>query len=439
MANLLPIVADSPLAPAGLLAPTYRNQLAFIDLFYEGMNNTNFNMAVCGTSGAGKTGLIQPLIRSVLDSGGFAWVFDMGDGYKSLCENMGGVYLDGDTLKFNPFANVLDDAHFDMSAERIRDQMSVMASPNGNLDEVHEGLLLQAVQAAWLSKRNHARVDDVVQFLQDAKDSDEYADSPTIRGRLDEMIILLDQYTVNGIYGDYFNSDKPTLHDDARMVVLELGGLESRPSLLIAVMFSLIIYIENRMYQSPRGLKKLNVIDEGWKLLDFKNEKVGQFIEKGYRTARRHTGAYITITQNIVDFDSPTASSAARAAWGNSSYKAILKQSAKEFAKYNQLYPDQFSKLEKDMINGFGSAKEQWFSSFMLQVEANCSWHRLFVDPLSRAMYSSKGPDFEYMKARRQEGVDIHDAVYGLACRNFKDEMAELESRIPVNDMEDKQ
>ena len=439
VANLLPIVADSPLAPAGLLAPTYRNQLAFIDLFYEGMNNTNFNMAVCGTSGAGKTGLIQPLIRSVLDSGGFAWVFDMGDGYKSLCENMGGVYLDGDTLKFNPFANVLDDAHFDMSAERIRDQMSVMASPNGNLDEVHEGLLLQAVQAAWLSKRNHARVDDVVQFLQDAKDSDEYADSPTIRGRLDEMIILLDQYTVNGIYGDYFNSDTPTLHDDARMVVLELGGLESRPSLLIAVMFSLIIYIENRMYQSPRGLKKLNVIDEGWKLLDFKNEKVGQFIEKGYRTARRHTGAYITITQNIVDFDSPPASSAARAAWGNSSYKAILKQSAKEFAKYNQLYPDQFSKLEKDMINGFGSAKEQWFSSFMLQVEANCSWHRLFVDPLSRAMYSSKGPDFEYMQARRQEGVDIHDAVYGLACRNFKDEMAELESRIPVNDMEDKQ
>ena len=103
------------------------------------------------------------------------------------------------------------------------------------------------------------------------------------------------------------------------------------------------------------------------------------------------------------------------------------------------LYPDQFSKLEKDMINGFGSAKEKWFSSFMLQVEANCSWHRLFVDPLSRAMYSSKGPDFEYMKARREEGVDIHDAVYGLACRNFKEEMAELESRIPVNDMEDKQ
>lgn len=167
VANLMPLVADNPLTPAGLLAPTYRNQLAFIDIFFRGMNNTNYNMAVCGTSGAGKTGLIQPLIRSVLDSGGFAVVFDMGE---------------------------------------------------------------------------------------------------------------------------------PSLRDDAKMVVLELGGLEDRPSLLVAVMFSLIIYIENRMYRTPRNLKKLNVIDEGWRLLDFKNRKVGEFIEKGYRTARRHTGAYTRTT-----------------------------------------------------------------------------------------------------------------------------------------------
>lgn len=335
VANLMPLVADNPLTPAGLLAPTYRNQLAFIDIFFRGMNNTNYNMAVCGTSGAGKTGLIQPLIRSVLDSGGFAVVFDMGDGYKSLCENMGGVYLDGETLRFNPFANITD---IDQSAERVRDQLSVMASPNGNLDEVHEGLLLQAVRASWLAKENRARIDDVVDFLKNASDSEQYAGSPTIRSRLDEMIVLLDQYTANGTYGQYFNSDEPSLRDDAKMVVLELGGLEDRPSLLVAVMFSLIIYIENRMYRTPRNLKKLNVIDEGWRLLDFKNYKVGEFIEKGYRTARRHTGAYITITQNIVDFDSDKASSAARAAWGNSSYKIILKQSAKEFAKYNQLY-----------------------------------------------------------------------------------------------------
>ncbi|END8616255.1 type IV secretion system protein TraC, partial [Escherichia coli] len=185
------------------------------------------------------------------------------------------------TLRFNPFANITD---IDQSAERVRDQLSVMASPNGNLDEVHEGLLLQAVRASWLAKKKQARIDDVVDFLKNARDNDQYVESPTIRSRLDEMIVLLDQYTANGTYGRYFNSDEPSLRDDAKMVVLELGGLEDRPSLLVAVMFSLIIYIENRMYRTPRTLKKLNVIDEGWRLLDFKNRKVGEFIQKGYRT-----------------------------------------------------------------------------------------------------------------------------------------------------------
>ncbi|EHQ3167054.1 type IV secretion system protein TraC, partial [Salmonella enterica] len=182
------------------------------------------------------------------------------------------------------------------------------------------------------------------------------------------------------------------------------------------------------MYRTPRNLKKLNVIDEGWRLLDFKNRKVGDFIEKGYRTARRHTGAYITITQNIVDFDSDKASSAARAAWGNSSYKIILKQSAKEFAKYNQLYPDQFPQLHREMIEKFGAAKDQWFSSFLLQVENHSSWHRLFVDPLSRAMYSSDGPDFEFVQQKRKEGLSIHEAVWQLAWKKSGPEMASLEA-----------
>ncbi len=129
VANLLPIVAALPAGAGGTPMPTYRNQLAFIDLFYEGMNNTNFNMAVCGRPGRVKTGLIQPLIRSVLDSGGFARVFDMGDGYKSLCENMGAYTSMAIPSSLNLRSPTrADDAHFDMSAERIRDQMSVMAN-----------------------------------------------------------------------------------------------------------------------------------------------------------------------------------------------------------------------------------------------------------------------------------------------------------------------
>lgn len=423
--NLFPIVADNRLCPKGLLAPSYRNQLGFLDIFDTTLGNTNYNMAVTGTSGAGKTGLVQPILRSVLDSGGLVWVFDMGDGYKSFCENMGGVYLDGRSLQFNPFANITD---INASGERIRDQLAVLASPNGNLDEVHEDLLLRAVMAAWSDKQHSARIDDVVAFLQQERDDPRYTNSASITARIDEIIELLGKYCTTGIYGSYFNSDTPSLTDDARMVVLELGGLQDKPALLAAVMFSLIIYIEDKMYRTSRSQRKVCAIDEGWKLLNFKNEKVGSFIETGYRTVRRHTGSFITISQNIKDFDADDASSAAKAAWGNSAFKVVLKQDTSEFKIYNQNRPNQFNELERLVISRFGDAKQQWFSSFMLRINDTSSFHRLFVDPLSRAMFSSKGEDFEFLQARRAAGVDIHDAVYELACRNFPAEMEVLES-----------
>ncbi|VFS91274.1 conjugal transfer ATP-binding protein TraC [Raoultella planticola] len=143
-------------------------------------------------------------------------------------------------------------------------------------------------------------------------------------------------------------------------------------------------------------------------------KKSGPLSKRDTGTARRHLGSYITITQNIVDFDSPTASSAARAAWGNSSYKAILKQSAKEFAKYNQLYPDQFTPMQRDMINSFGSAKDQWFSSFMLQVEAHTSWHRLFVDPLSRQCTPRAAAILSTSKA-----VKERELTFTMRCMNW--------------------
>jgi conjugal transfer ATP-binding protein TraC len=182
--NLLPIIADNRLCGGGLLAPSYRNQLAFLDIFGQGMGNTNYNMAVTGTSGAGKTGLVQPIIRQVLDAGGTAWVFDMGDGYKSFCENVGGIYLDGDALKFNPFSNI---SAIHQSGERIRDQLAVLASPNGTLDEVHEDLLLRAVLHAWQDKQNRARIDDVVAWLQTSRNESRYASAERITGRLDEI------------------------------------------------------------------------------------------------------------------------------------------------------------------------------------------------------------------------------------------------------------
>ncbi|VVT47278.1 IncF plasmid conjugative transfer pilus assembly protein TraC [Kosakonia radicincitans] len=422
--NLMPVVGERHLSRRGMPLPTYRNQVAFFDMFGEENGSTNFNVAVTGTSGAGKTFLVQSILRDVLNAGGFAWVIDMGDGYKNYCHQAGGVYLDGAELRFNPFANVVDSK---VSGENIMRLLTVLASPQEPLDAVCEAILLKAVVWAFEQKAQKARIDDVHAYLTSAEVNSAFEDKPTIISRLAELALLLEPYCTWGPYGEYFNADEPTLNGETRFAVLELLSLENKPKLLSAILFSLILAIQEKMYHSPRNLKKVAIIDEAWRLLSGSNPHAAKFIETGYRTVRRHRGGFITITQGIKDF---TASKEAEAAWNNSSTKITLLQDAKAFKQYLAEYPDQFSEIEKEVIKYFQPALDTGFSSLLITTGERSSFHRLFVDPVTRAMFSSRGEDFAFMQEEQKKGASSEEAAYRLARVKYGPELAALEEWV---------
>lgn len=432
VANILPVVADNQVCRQGLPIPSYRNQLSFLNLFDgdSGLDTDNNNLSVTGTSGGGKSFLMQGIIRQVLDSGGRAWVFDMGDSYKGLCRNVGGVYLNALDLRFNPFANIVD---IKESAESIRNLLVVLANPSGDCDDTFMSLLLKAVDEVWERKENAARIDDIVHYMKEAIQQPEFRDTTTVRARMEEIIVGLDKYCSWGIYGEYFNSEKPSLDDNVRFSVLEMGELKDKPDLLAAVMFSMMIYVEQRMYLTGRKQHKVCLIDEAWKLLSKDNKQAEDFIENGYRTARKYKGAYITITQGIEDFDGKKASGAAYAAWSNSSFKVILRQNRDAFRKYCLDNPEAFNRFEREVIEGFPAAREAHFSAFMLRYGGLTSFHRLLLDPISRVMFSSDGEDFDYREAGLRAGKDIHDIIGELAWRKFPQEMETLTEWIKHN------
>jgi conjugal transfer ATP-binding protein TraC len=390
-------------------------------MFCEENGSTFFNIAVTGTSGAGKSFLTQGILREVLNSGGFGWVIDMGDSYKNYCHQAGGVYLDGAKLRFNPFANVKDIKH---SAEGIVRLLAVLASPTEALDAVCEAILQKAVMHAWEMKQNRARIDDVHNFLTSDEVNRSFADKPTIIARLAELAMLLETYCTWGADGEYFNADTPTLDGETRFAVLELLSLEDKPKLLSAILFSLILAIQEKMYHSPRDLKKVCIIDEAWRLLGGSNPHAARFIETGYRTVRRHRGSFITITQGIKDF---TASKEAEAAWNNSSTKITLLQDGKAFKQYLADNPDQFTDMEKEVIRYFQPARSTGYSSLLITSGEISSFHRLFVDPVTRAMFSSRGEDFAFMQQAQKTGASAEEAAYLLAEKEFGDELKELE------------
>ena len=430
LSNMLPLVAEykGTQQNNGLFAPTFRHQAALIDLFDPSIDN--YNACICATPGSGKSVLSQAIITSVLADGGQAWVIDLGQSYKKFCETINGTYMYISNLKLNPFSAVTD---ISRSAESIRDLIAVMASPAQGLTDVQKAHLLDAVEAAFKENKNDANIDDVIDYLQS---TDVTGRNVGFDFRIDDIVTLLKKFSLKhapkgSIAARIFNGHSQLKNDDPereRFVVLELGELENQPDLLKSVLFALILHIEEKMYQGDanrKNRKKLCVIDEAWRLLSGSNKTAASFIERGYRTARKHNASFITITHKVNDF---YASAEAEASWACSETKIIMRQNEKAFKDFLVKNPDYFDTYQQTLIKSFRASATSGFSEFMVQQGAVTSFHRLFLDPLSRIMFSSKASEHKAVGSLVEEGMSTGDAIEIVARHLFKDEMESIES-----------
>lgn len=418
-ANLVPVVADFKGSPRGLLIPTYRHQLFYYDPFDDKhLPITNYNRLTVASPGSGKSYLQQAMILDGLSRGDQIFVIDLGASYKNLCQLVGGTYLDVAKLTLNPFTLFDFDGVTDIKGERvndyvqIRDLLALMASPNQPLDEVQRSWLLEATLACWKKKSKKACINDVLDELQ------ALLQSPQSRNdrRLKDLIVLLSKYGRDGIYGNMFNGETPFLNG-SKLTVLEMGGLGSNKELLTIVLFVMIVIIQGQFYQSDRRLRKQCVIDEAWRFLkDSANPIAAEFIEQGFRTARKHSGGFSVITQNLIDTSNSVCGQAIEA---SSDTKIIMRQG--NFKEYIARFPDAFTPLQQDMIGSFGEAKTQGFSNLMIQYGNAYTFHRYFSDPYSRVLFSTSGDEFGAVEALVASGVPLEEAVSRISKERYGD------------------
>ncbi|QDQ41171.1 type IV secretion system protein TraC (plasmid) [Legionella geestiana] len=417
VANLLPVVADFKGARQGLVLPTCRHQLFFLDPFDDAaLPITNFNRLTVASTGAGKSFFEQAQILDGLSRGQKIFVIDLGGSYKHLCELVGGSYIDASTLTLNPFTLFDFEGITEIGNDQvndyiqIRDLLAIMASPAEPLGEVQKAWLLEAVLECWKTRGRQARIDDVLASLRGMLRKPESFDDQ----RLKDLLILLEKYGSNGLYGAMFNSDTPLLND-ADFVVLEMGALEANPELLTIVMFVMIVIIQGQFYHSDRRTPKRCIIDEAWRFLaKGSNPLCVAFIEQGFRTARKHMGGFSVITQNLADTMNTLQGQAIAA---SSDTKIIMRQGA--FRDFVERHPNHFSALEVEMIEGFGEAKTQGFSNLMLQFGNVTTFHRYFCDPFSRVLFSTSGNEFGAIESLVAEGMSLADAVQQVALRHY--------------------
>lgn len=400
----MPILSDWSGVGKGIVLPTMREQLACIDPF-SGAFGTNYNMAVTGTSGSGKSFFIQMLMLNVLFNGGDIFIIDIGGSYRKLCEALGGTYLEYSNLAMNPFTHVTDIVR---ELDDIIALFELLTCPTSGATDDDRGTLREAILAAFTRMGNQTCIDEVQQELLCLYELDRET-YPTAR----ILSKNLQRYCSASEHGKAFN-EPSRLSPDARIIVVDLKEIEDNQSIRAPVLLSVISQFQRRMFDSDRNKQKMCIIDEAWSFFTG-DEIAANFIIKGFRTGRRHKASFVTITQGIADYYEFIE---ARAAWENSALKLIFLQEQEPLMKHQKEH-ETFSDYEITLLTSFPKAKDAGFSQVLLRSNGISSFHRLFVDPFTRVLLSSDGDDYQAVINYVAQGMTFLDAVLTVANQHY--------------------
>ena len=361
----------------------------------------NYNVAVTGKSGSGKSVLMQELVSGIVGAGGEAVVIDDGRSFQHTAEALGGAFIafGKDPACLNPFAMIdagtaaHDGDYREECLAMLAGVIGRMCRRRGSMDDIEAALVEGAIAAAWEECGNAADLGTVRKHLDSRGDA-----------RAADMATALGPWCPGGAMGRLFaGSETPVL--DAALTVFELAELKGRGDVQGVVLMLVVFLATQRMYHGPRTRAKAIVIDEAWDLLSGENSRA--FLEGAARRARKYRGALVTGTQSVNDY---YANPAARAAWENSDWVIFLAQkdeSVELLKQEKRIHCDPgMERALKSLATADGRYAE-------MVLHGPDGWRvlRLVLDPWSVALFSSRGPAFSAVEKLKAEGLSTVEAI----------------------------
>ena len=404
-AAMSPVLGEWRGAGAPVLTFIGRNGQAMgVNLFDN--PSGNFNGCVVGTSGSGKSAFLNEVAERYLAMGAKVWIIDVGRSYEKLCQSLGGQYIEFTkeaNIVLNPFTMVKD---IDDDMEMLKPLFAQMISPGRRLTDYELSQLEMAIRGVWDERGPSASVDLLAEKLKLAcfgggtlEPGEEEICDPRIR----DLAVQLASYTSAGSYGHYF-SGQHTVNFNSNLVVLELEELKSKKDLQAVALFILMYRITQEMYLSPREQPKVVIMDEAWDLLT--GGQTGDFIEAGYRRARKYGGAFLTGTQGVNDY---YRSAASQAALENADWMFMLRQKQESIAKLEEKLA--FTPHMSHMVSSLRTEAGSYSEVFISCGQAGYGVGMLLLDPFSQLMGSANARDFSAVRQKVGMGLSTADAV----------------------------
>jgi conjugal transfer ATP-binding protein TraC len=410
-ANLAPVLGEW----TGVGAPVLslmgrRGQVMGVNLFDN--PSGNYNGCVVGTSGSGKSAFLNELAQRYLAMGAKVWIIDVGRSYEKLCRSLGGQFIEfsrDSDIVLNPFTMVTD---IDEDMEMLKPLFAQMISPSRALSDYETSQVEIAIRDMWEEMGRRSSVDLLAKRLLVAcpeggtrNPEEELPEGEACDPRIRDLGVQLSPYTSAGSYGKYFLGEH-TVNFNSNLVVLELEELKSKKDLQAVALFILMYRITQEMYLAPREQPKVVIMDEAWDLLS--GGSTGDFIEAGYRRARKYGGSFLTGTQSLSDYERSTA---AMAALENADWMFMLRQKP-ESVKYIETSKRMaFTPHMLDLVRSLRTEQGSYSEVFVYGGQVGYGVGMLLLDRYAQLMGSANARDFEAVRAKQEQGMSMADAI----------------------------
>ena len=370
-------------------------------IFWNPFSNKegNYNCAVIGKSGSGKSMLMQEYVGAMCGADGRVIVIDDGESFKTSCSNQDGefIYIGGEKQYcINPFS-LVDVSKYDnqdyksVTKEFISNVIKEICYGDYEGTQIQDAYIDSAITWVIKNKGRGAHIGDVGEYLSNIDDP-----------RAKDLGFTLTTFVNSN--REYFVGEA-NINLDNEYVVFELSNLKDNKRLKGIILLLIMFIVFMRVYLGDRKQATSLVIDEAWDLLS--GQASGKFIEAFARRARKYNANLFTGTQSANDY---YKNAAATAAIENTDFILILAQKEESIAAIKKSGRVSMNEYEEKVMQGLRMVEHK-YSEVMVKWSEGWFVGRLVLDPYSLALYSSKPEDVAILRELQEQGLSLEDAL----------------------------
>ena len=295
----------------------YNNSLVIVDIFNSAVYK-NANIAIMGTSGAGKTFLVQLMAQRERRKGIQIFIIAPLKGHEFLraCRNTGGEFISISPASKNCI-NVMEIRKTDKSVDELLDGAPIEKSElTAKIQQLHIffSLLIpdmnheerQLLDEALIKTYNRKGITHDNASLEDPDNPGHYREMPILGDLYDILIDTPETKRMANILNRLVHGSASTFNQrtnvnlDNKYTVLDISELSG--DLLTAGMFVALDYVWDKAKQN-RTVEKTIFIDECWALIGGSaNRLAANFVLEIAKIIRGYGGSAVFATQDLNDF-----------------------------------------------------------------------------------------------------------------------------------------